>query len=104
MSKNKKARQAARVRRQKSFPIIWLILAGVLLLFLAVLLGTRRGTPVNFEPEVRGGPSLKADREKVDLGDIRLGEWVEVSFDLTNVGDEALRFTQAPYVEVVEGC
>jgi hypothetical protein len=79
-------------------------LAGLLLLLLAVLLGARRETPVNFEPEVRGGPSLKADREKVDLGDVRLGDWVEVSFDLTNVGDESLEFTKAPYVEVVEGC
>jgi hypothetical protein len=29
---------------------------------------------------------------------------VEVSFQLTNVGDQALRFSKAPYIEVLEGC
>jgi phospholipid/cholesterol/gamma-HCH transport system substrate-binding protein len=33
-----------------------------------------------------------------------VGDRVEVSFQLTNVGDQALRFSEAPYVEVVEGC
>jgi hypothetical protein len=104
MSKSKKARQAARARRQNSFPIIWFLLAGVLLMVLAVIIGARRETPINFEPEVRGSPSLKADPERVDLGDVRLGEWVEVSFELTNVGDQPLRLSKAPYIEVVEGC
>ena len=33
-----------------------------------------------------------------------LGKTVQVDFKLTNVGDQPLTFTEAPYVEVVEGC
>jgi len=33
-----------------------------------------------------------------------LGKTVEVSFLLTNVGDKTLQFTQAPTIEVKEGC
>jgi hypothetical protein len=54
--------------------------------------------------EVKGAPSLKADKEKVDLGTVRLGQTVEVTFNVANVGDKQLRFTETPYVEVVEGC
>jgi hypothetical protein len=54
--------------------------------------------------QVTGAPSLKVDREKVDLGDVRLGQTVSVAFEVTNVGDRPLRFTAEPYIEVVEGC
>lgn len=54
--------------------------------------------------EVNGSPSLKVDKEKVDLGDVKLGKTVDVSFELTNVGDQPLRFSEAPYIEVKEGC
>jgi hypothetical protein len=45
-----------------------------------------------------------ADREEVDVGDVPLGQTVEVSFEIANTGDKPLRFIEAPYVEVVEGC
>ncbi len=54
--------------------------------------------------EVYGAPSLKVDQEQVDLGDVKLGRLVQVSFRLTNVGDQPLHFSEAPYVELVEGC
>jgi hypothetical protein len=54
--------------------------------------------------EVKGSPSLKVDQEKIDLGDVKLGKTVEVTFMLTNVGDQPLRFSKAPYIEVAEGC
>ena len=54
--------------------------------------------------EVQGAPSLKADKEKVDLGDIPLGQTVKVEFQIANVGDRQLRVSEQPYVEVVEGC
>lgn len=102
----KKSRQAARKRHEaESRTAIIIVLGGIVLIAGAVLLLSSLGasTP-KAAIEVAGAPSLKADRERVDLGNVRLGEWVDVSFELTNVGDQPLRFVERPYVEVVEGC
>ena len=53
---------------------------------------------------VSGAPSLQVDQEFVDLGDVKLNQPVQVSFTLSNTGDQPLEFSKAPYVEVVEGC
>ncbi len=85
---------------------IWLpliIIAGVALIGVAVISGNRAATPA-FTPEVSGAPVLRVDKEKVDLGTIPLGQTVEVKFEVTNVGDQPLRFKERPYVEVIEGC
>jgi len=57
-----------------------------------------------FTPEVIGAAKLKVDKESVDLGDRKVGQPVSVSFEITNVGDQPLRFTQLPYIEVKKGC
>jgi hypothetical protein len=62
------------------------------------------GPSANLTPEVNGAPRLKADKQTVDLGDIALGTTAQTSFEITNTGDQTLRFAKAPYVEVVEGC
>ena len=75
------------------------------LVFLAVK--SQNGDPnevENYVPAVAGQPSLVADREEIDFGDVKLGKTVTASFVLTNVGDETLRFTEIPYVELKEGC
>lgn len=98
------ATKAARERRRRWLPLA-LMTAGVVVLagaFWAILgsRGTGRQVPI----EVTGAPRLKADQQRVDLGDIRLGRTVEVSFQLANVGDQTLTFAEAPYVTVAEGC
>lgn len=80
----------------------WLLLAGALVLGTAALLAWR-GSPLA-STTTGGAPRLKVDKEKVDLGDVRLGQTVSVAFELTNTGGAPLRFREAPYVEVVEGC
>jgi nitrate reductase NapE component len=55
-------------------------------------------------PEITGAPKLKADREVIDLGDIKLGNTTQATFTLTNIGDQLLKITGAPYIEVLEGC
>lgn len=52
----------------------------------------------------RGAPSLQVDQQEINLGDVKVDQVVQASFTLTNVGDAPLRFTKAPYIEVVEGC
>jgi Lon protease-like protein len=80
------------------------IAAGFLLVFVAALLLLGDGGGGRAAIEVSGQPRLRVDRELIDLGDVRLGQAVEVAFVLTNVGDQPLRVTDAPYAEVVEGC
>jgi len=58
----------------------------------------------SFTPEVKGAPRLQADKQKIDLGNLKLGQTVQVSFDITNTGDQPLRFSKDPFVEVVQGC
>jgi len=51
-----------------------------------------------------GTPALRVDRTSIDLGDVKLGTFVEAAFVLTNAGGQQLRLAQPPYIEVVEGC
>lgn len=75
---------------------------GAWLIGLILLIGCV--TAPAFTPEVTGAPRLKIDQESIDLGDRKVGQVVNVSFEITNVGDQLLRFTEAPFVEVVAGC
>src|SRR6185369_2772360 len=70
------------------------LIAGAVLLAAVAWLAWPRPTAA---PEVRGAPRLKLDRDRVDLGPVKLGTWVEVKYQLTNSGDQVLRLTQAPY-------
>jgi hypothetical protein len=104
MSQNKSKRyQQKRNQQIKPWLPVIVALAGIVLIALAVL-GLRDKTSGKAEIEFTGSPRLKVDQEKVDLGDVKMNTPVEVSFQLTNVGDQTLRFTEEPYIEVVEGC
>ena len=101
----KVSRKAATTQKQK-FPI-WLpliIVAGVALIVVALIGGGTGQSGAATKPQVSGTPALKVDQEKIDLGNVPLGQTVNVKFEVTNVGDQALRFNEQPYVEVVEGC
>ena len=85
------------------------IVAGVAVLAVAGFLlfgnpATASGPSANFTPEAKGAPRFKADKSKIDLGHIRLGQTVQAAFEITNTGDQPLRFTADPFIEVVEGC
>ena len=75
---------------------------GVWLAGLILLIGCAAAPA--FTPEVTGAPKLKVDKESVNLGDRKVGQLVSTSFEITNVGDQPLRFTEAPYIEVAAGC
>ena len=112
MSQGKKRSSQKAPARKESNPLVraLIVLFGAIAVALTGYLvwslasgGTNAGTP-NVTPEVTGAPKLKADREKIDLGDVKLGSTVQTAFELTNVGDQALKITGEPFVEVVEGC
>ena len=92
-----------RGRNQTPWPI-WATLGGVILVAIAVFVVSRGNSSPKAAIEVTGSPSLKVDKEEVNLGEVKLGKTVEVSFLLTNVGDMTLKFTEAPTIEVKEGC
>jgi hypothetical protein len=98
-------RNLARKRRRAQRIWLFLALGGVFLVGAGFFLLRGNQNPHTLAVvDVHGAPSLKIDKEKVDLGDVQLGQTVKVSFSLTNVGDQPLRFSAQPYVEVVEGC
>ncbi len=95
------------VVKQKPKPPIWLwaiFAAGVALIaFVLIDNASRPATPPP-APLVTGGPAVQVDKQAEDFGTVALGQTVEARFEVTNVGDQPLHFTQPPYVEVVEGC
>lgn len=107
MSKYKSKKRNKKKSIQDVLPTpLLLVLAGMVLVAGALFAVWKAGQPaVSQVPvEVKGSPSLKVSQDKVDLGDVKLGKTVSADFQLANVGDKTLRFSEKPYVEVVEGC
>lgn len=107
MTKYKSKKRNKKTSFQEILPTpVLLVLAGMVLIAGALFAAWKSGQPSDAQVpvEVNGEPSLKVDQDKVDLGDVPLGKTVSVSFELSNVGDQPLHFSQTPYVEVVEGC
>ena len=103
MSENKNKKNLRHRKKKHLWPMILLFAGGVLLVIGAVFALNKPSQPKT-AIEVSGTPSLKVDREKVDLGNVKLGQTVDVKFTIMNVGDQTLRLSKAPYIEVLEGC
>ena len=82
---------------------LFFVVGGALILIVITFFAFQKKNSA-FTPEVREGPSLNVDKEKVDLGDVKLGKTVQVSFELKNYGNQPLQFSKAPYIEIKEGC
>ncbi len=101
-----KQSRKATPKKQAGFPI-WLpliIVAGVALIVVALVNGNSAASTAQPTPEVKGAAALVVDKDKVDLGNVPLGQTVSVSFEVRNVGDAPLRFKEKPYIEVAAGC
>jgi len=106
LSRYKTKNQSRKVK--KSFPI-WIVLGGVGLLLVALfafLSGSKSGdSSKNTKIEVTGASAIKVDQEVIDYGKVKLGlAPIRTVFTVTNVGDQTLVFSEAPYFEVLEGC
>ncbi len=87
-------------------PIAWLAVAGIVLLVagLAVLLRPSAAPASAKAPQFTGGPKLAVDQDKIDFGTVPLGQPVEATFKLTNVGDRQLVVEGTPQILVKQGC
>jgi len=105
------SRKSRKYRRQKRFPIFWVLAIGGLLLVAGAILlirpggGSSRGGTATLAPiQVQGQAAIRVDRQEINFGDVKLNVQKTFTITVTNVGDQPLRFTEAPYIEVVEGC
>ncbi len=83
---------------------LWLTLAGLALVLIAgwAIFSGKAQSQANIQ--IKGAPGLRVEKEKIDHGNLKLGNPVRDDIRVTNVGDQPLRFTEAPYIEVKEGC
>lgn len=88
--------------RRNTLPLV-LTLAGVLVLAAAVWMIFGSGQP-KAAVEVKGAPHLKVEKDAIDHGDVKLGTPIRDEIRVTNTGDQTVRFSEAPYIEVLEGC
>ncbi len=113
MSKQKKGyrgshRRAPAARKQQRW-WLWLtlgglLLAGVLFLISQANKGGQTSAASDFTPEVKGSPHVAVNQDKIDYGDVKLGNTINTVIDVHNTGDQTLLVQQNPQVEVVEGC
>lgn len=89
----------SRKHKKQSKPFPWLIAAigGVLLIAAAFILARQGG-------DGGGTPSIAVDQQQIDYGDVKFNTPESFAIRVTNTGDGALRFKEAPYIEVLEGC
>jgi hypothetical protein len=87
-----------RQKQKKSTPWGLLTLGGLLLLVAAYLFATRDAG------DGGGTPSIAVDQQKIDYGDVKFNTNKTFTIKVTNTGDGTLRFTEEPYIEVLEGC
>jgi hypothetical protein len=106
MNKTKARIQERRRKAQRRNTLIMVIVGGLLIITAGVMItwdawSSRADSSL---VAVGGQPSLVVDQELIDYGDVKLN--TNLTFDLvvTNVGDQPLKISEAPYVEVKEGC
>jgi hypothetical protein len=104
MSQKYESQRKKKRKQSQAWVPVTLAVAGLAVLALAfyALRGGNNSSKATIE--VNGAPSIQVDKEQVDLGAVKLGQTVEATFQITNAGDQALRFNEQPYIEVVEGC
>lgn len=102
MKKNIKQSNAHKTK--KSFPVWGAIILVVMFLAASLpLIGSIRRSKVAIE--VTGAPKIKVDQDYFDYGDVKNGGTpIRSIIQVSNVGDQTLNFTEAPYIENLEGC
>lgn len=104
MSYNRSTRYTKKEKQPEKAKPLLVAFAEIVLVLMASLALFRPISAALNDVLSTGEPSLKVDQEKVDLGDVKLGKSVSVTFQLTNVGKKTLRLSKQPYIEIIKGC
>ena len=94
MSKNKYRKE----KQRKSFPWLLVALGGILVVIAGLLFARQNGG------EAGGTPAIAVDQDKIDYGYVQFGNDKTFTIKVTNTGDGTLRFTEKPFIQVLEGC
>lgn len=102
MSKKLRKQRQQKKNRQK---LVWTIGAGALVILSVLFPLVKNANRINPElVEVEGRPAIKVDQEMIDYGYKKWNTNLTFDIKVTNIGDQTLRFSETPYVEVLEGC
>ncbi len=89
---------------RKSLAPLWISLAGLVLVLLAGFALWSNNQQVKANVQVKGEPRIKVEQDIIDHGDVKLMSTIQDNIRVTNIGDQPLRFSEAPYIKVLEGC
>ncbi len=84
-------------RQKQNFPWTLVVFGGIFLIAAVFLFGNQGG-------DGGGTPSIAVDQQRIDYGDVKFNVEKTFAVKVTNTGDGTLRFTEEPYIEVLEGC
>jgi len=89
-----------RTKKKTNFiPLIALAaVGGLLLIVMAVFLGQKN------QDTGGGTPVIAVDQQIIEYGDVKFNVQKTFTIKVTNNGDGTLRFKEAPYIQVLEGC
>ncbi len=91
-------------KRRRGFPWPVLVFGGVVLIAAALMLGTRKGNSAAGSDNGSGSGKVAVEPAKIDYGYVKFGNNETFKIKVTNTGAGTLRFTDKPYIEVLEGC
>ncbi len=97
-------RMKPKSRPERSLLPLWLVLTGLALVMIAGWAFLSGSAQSQANIQVKGAPRLSVGKDTIDHGNVKLGNPVRDDIRVTNVGDQPLQFTEAPYIEVKEGC
>lgn len=97
MANHKNIRKYRKQKQRQRIPWLFVAVGGILLVAAAVLFANRNGG-------AGGTPAMSVDQSKIDYGYVKFGENRQFALKITNTGDGVLRFSEKPYIEVLEGC
>jgi hypothetical protein len=98
MANKKNNKKYGKQKQRNQFPWLFIVLGGGALLLAAFLFANRSAS------DGGGTPSIAVDQNRIDYRYVKFGENRQFSLNVTNTGDSTLRFSEKPYIEVLEGC